>query len=52
VRTNVGGGREAYGGSRTLRKARLTGRLDEFEGGLKSKGTHKLRWLLEVEVRS
>ena len=37
----VGSGREGYCGSCTLRKARLRGRLDAFEGGLTSEGTHK-----------
>jgi len=35
VRTNVRSRREGYGGSCTLSKARLSGRLDAFEGGLK-----------------
>jgi len=39
----VGSGREGYGGNYTLRKARLGGQLDAFEGGLKNEGTHKLR---------
>jgi len=43
VRTNVRSGREGYNGSCTLHKARLSGRLVAFEGGLKSEGTHKPR---------
>jgi len=42
---SVGSGKEGYGGSCTLRKSRLRGRLDVFEGVLKSEST-------EVEVCS
>ena len=38
-----GSGRERYGGSCKLCKAGLRRRLDTFEGGLKSEGTHKPR---------
>ena len=41
VRTNVGSGREGYSCSCTLCKECLGGRLDVFEGVLKSEGTHK-----------